>query len=347
MPKGRWNCCNRKGFNGRGRALDVRNISVYQCVTFETHVPGADELTVQAMESWFEETEIISTLATFFFHCLWWVFWVCREVWCQPPKKICIFPCLQDSQHILTTLRSFRSIVFFCPFNWQVYSKGAMGFSDSLIGECKFDLEVGRFCLVIHQTEIPNDLFEMDNFVVTYRNFHKNSTMWRYDSNLYMKFHHRSHERIICLWGFQKKRCDRVAVLVGKLAIKRFGWYGYRDIPFGPFGFLWIQKSLVTGRRQDRCLAMKWKEFLAQSSWHKERGPPKKKRNRSEIKWNTHPKTKMTMENPPGWRCTLYWTPGSSNVMLVFRGGPQWSRMTGGFEILVDQQNVWTTWLPL
>ena len=46
-----------------------RNISVYQCVTFETHVPGADELTV------------------------------------------------------------------------QVYSKGAMGFSDSLIGECKFDLE--------------------------------------------------------------------------------------------------------------------------------------------------------------------------------------------------------------
>jgi len=27
-------------------------------VTFETHVPGADELTVQAMESWFEETEI-------------------------------------------------------------------------------------------------------------------------------------------------------------------------------------------------------------------------------------------------------------------------------------------------
>ena len=51
---------------------------------------------------------------------------------------------LQTSYNLTTTLRSFCCIVFFCPFNWQVYSKGAMGFSDSLIGECKFDLEAGR-----------------------------------------------------------------------------------------------------------------------------------------------------------------------------------------------------------
>ena len=127
-------------------------------------------------------------------------------------------------------------------------------------------------------------------FVVTYRNFHKNSTMWRYDSNLYMKFHHRSHEQIICLWGFQKKRCDSVAVLVGKLAIKRVGWYGYRDIPFGPFGFLWSKKSLVTGRRQDRCLAMKWKEFLAFAVGTKKGGH--QKRNETEAKSNEIPTQK-------------------------------------------------------
>ena len=67
-------------------------------------------------------------------------------------------------------------------------------------------------------------------------------------------------------------------------------------------------------------------------SWHKEGGASKKetKPKRNQMKYP--PKTKMTMENPPGWRCVLYWTPGSSNVMLVFRGGPQWSRMTGGMK---------------
>ena len=171
--------------------------------------------------------------------------------------------------------------------------------------------------------------------------------MWRYDSNFYMKFHHRSHERIICLWGFQKKRCDRVAVLVGILAIKK-GWMirisGY------PIWTVWIfgvQK--VVGQRSSPG-SMPRNEVERVScfcSWHKEGGASKKetKPQRNQMKYPP----KNQDDNGKSTRLKMYFLL-NTGIFQCHVGFPRWTTMKQndwGYEILVDQQNVWTTWLPL
>lgn len=116
---------------------------------------------------------------------------------------------LQTSYNLTTTLHNFCSMVFFVPSTGRSIPKVLWASAIAWLENANLIWRSGGFGAVHSSNrKIPNDLFEMEGIfavVVTYRNFHRNSTMWRYDSNLYMKFHHRSHERITCLWGFLKK----------------------------------------------------------------------------------------------------------------------------------------------
>lgn len=88
---------------------------------------------------------------------------------------------------------------------------------------------------------------------------------------------------------------------------------------------------------------MKWKEFLAFAVGIKKGVPPKKKRNRSEIKWNTHSKNQD--DNGKSTRLKMYFLLSTRifQCHVGFRGGPQWSRMTGGMKFWLISKNVWTT----
>lgn len=87
-------------------------------MTFETHVPGADDLTVQAMESWFEETEINRHWLPFFVTVCDEFFEFAGKFDVKEKKASAFFLVsinLQTSYNLTTTLRSLCSIVFFVP----------------------------------------------------------------------------------------------------------------------------------------------------------------------------------------------------------------------------------------
>ena len=167
MPRVDETAATGRVFNGRGRSLGRQE---HQCL------PMCDLWNSCTWCRWVDGSgygKLVwrngnqSTLATFFFHCLWWVFWVCREVWCQPPKKIGIFPCLQDSQHILTTLRSFRSIVFFVPSTGRSIPKVLWASAIAWLENANLIWRSGGFG-ISHSSnrKIPNDLFEMEGFLL-------------------------------------------------------------------------------------------------------------------------------------------------------------------------------------
>lgn len=111
-----------------------------------------------------------SALATFFFHCLWWVFWACREVWCQTKKTSAFFLVsinLQTSYNLTTTLRSLCSIVFFVPSTGRSIPKVLWASAIAWLENVNLIWRWGGFGTGHSSNrKIPNGLFKMEGFLL-------------------------------------------------------------------------------------------------------------------------------------------------------------------------------------